>query len=127
VALVRAADAVANARVRDPQEKIGVEILQVALEAPFRQLATNAGREPSRLLRSIRAAESETWGYDFVRQEECDLFEAGIIDSCRVVHQALQNAVSVATMILTSDAVVTEVPDASKDEHHPEEEGVGAF
>ena len=126
-ALVRAADAVANARIRDEQEKVGVEILAKALEAPFRQLAENAGVEPGRILRSIRRAEESTWGYDFSKREECDLFERGIIDSCRVVHLALQNAVSVATMILTSEAVITEVPSETEDHHHHDEEGVGAF
>jgi len=126
-ALVRAADAVANARIRDEQEKVGVEILAKALEAPFRQLAENAGVEPGRILRSIRRSEESTWGYDFSKREECDLFERGIIDSCRVVHLALQNAVSVATMILTSEAVITEVPSETEDHHHHDEEGVGAF
>ena len=127
VGLVRAADAVSGMRIRDEQEKIGVEILKKALEAPFRQLAVNAGLEPSRLLRSIRMAEEPTWGYDFAKREECDLFDAGIIDSCRVVRLALQNAVSVATMILTSEAVVTDIPSETEDDHHHEEEGVGAF
>ncbi len=126
VALVRAADAVAGMRIKDEQEKLGVVILQKALEAPFRQLAENAGIEPSRLLRKIRMAKEPTWGYDFSKREECDLFETGIIDSCRVVRLALQNAVSVATMILTSEAVITDIPSESEDHHH-EEEGVGAY
>ncbi|MGA1202755.1 MAG: chaperonin GroEL [Planctomycetota bacterium] len=126
-ALVRAADAVANARIRDEQEKVGVEILAKALEAPFRQLAENAGVEPGRILRSIRRSEESTWGYDFSKREECDLFERGIIDSCRGAHLALQNAVSGATMIPTSEAVITEVPSETEDHHHHDEEGVGAF
>ena len=127
VALVRAADAVSTVRIKDEQEKLGVEILAKALEAPFRQLAINAGVEPSRILRKVRQAEEPTGGYDFSKREECDLFDAGIIDSCRVVRLALQNAVSVATMILTSEAVITDIPSETADDHHHEEEGVGAF
>ena len=126
IGLLRAADAVAGIRIKDDQEKIGVEILQKALEAPFRQLAENSGVEPSRVLRKVRQAEEPTWGYDFSKREECDLFEAGIIDSCQVASLALQNAVSVATMILTSEAVITDIPSEAEDDHHHDDE-MGGF
>ena len=103
-------------------------IMAKALEEPFRQLAENAGVEPSKLIREIRNFEEETYGFDFARLEMCDLLEAGIIDSCDVIRNALQNAVSTATMILTSDAVVTEIPTETEEEdHHHDHEGVGAL
>ena len=128
VALIHCADEVSRMKVRDPLEKIAAEILADALEEPFRQLAKNAGVEPSILLREIRAADDTTTGYDFARREMCDLMETGIIDSCDVTRRALQNAVSSATMILTSDAVITEIPsEASEEDHHHDHEGAGAF
>ena len=70
-----------------------------------------------------------THGYCFSTQKECDLLEEGIVDSCLVIRTALQNAVSVATMIMTSETVVTEIPSEGGEDHdhHHEEEGVGAF
>ena len=126
VALLRAAEGAAGMRIRGDQEKVGVKILLEALEAPFRQLAVNSGIEPSVALRKVRMSEEPTWGYNFSTREECDLFDAGIIDSCRVVRSALQNAVSVATMILTSEAVITDLPGEDDDDHH-DDEGMGGF
>jgi len=127
IALVRAAGAVSGMRLSDEQERIGARILDEALEAPFRQLARNSGEEPSRLLRRVRSADSAHWGYDFASRTECDLVEAGIIDSCRVVRLALQNAVSVATMLLTSEAVITEIPKEKDEEDHHDHEGGDDF
>ncbi|MEE2856444.1 MAG: chaperonin GroEL [Planctomycetota bacterium] len=128
VALIHCADEVARMKVRDPLERVAAQILADALEEPFRQLARNSGVEPSILLREIRASEDTTTGYDFARLEMRDLMETGIIDSCDVIRRALQNAVSSATMILTSDAVITEIPSEAADEdHHHDHEGAGAF
>ena len=128
LALIHCADEVAQMRWSDPLEKKSAAILAKALEEPFRQLASNAGVEPSILLREIRADEDKVIGYDFARLEMCDLMEEGIIDSCDVIRSALQNAVSTATMILTSDAVITDIPEETTEEdHHHEHEGVGAL
>jgi len=129
LALIHCSDAVAEMRFRDPLEKTAAGILAKALEEPFRQLAQNAGVEPSKLIREIRNLNDDTSGYDFARLEVCDLFEAGIIDSCDVTRSALQNAVSTATMILTSDTVVTDIPKETEEEDHHDHdhEGVGAF
>ncbi|MEC9476428.1 MAG: chaperonin GroEL [Planctomycetota bacterium] len=128
LALIHCSDAVAAMRFRDPLEKMAAGIMAKALEEPFRQLAANAGVEPSKLIREIRSFEEETYGFDFAKLEMCDLLEAGVIDSCDVIRNALQNAVSTATMILTSDAVVTEIPTETEEEdHHHDHEGVGAL
>ncbi|MGE4619419.1 MAG: chaperonin GroEL [Planctomycetota bacterium] len=128
LALIHCSDAVAEMRFRDPLEKLAAEILAKALEEPFRQLAQNAGVEPSALLREIRNIDEDTFGFDFARLELCDLYEVGVLDSCDVIHSALQNAVSTATMIMTSDAVITDIPKETEEEdHHHDHEGVGAF
>jgi chaperonin GroEL len=129
LALIHCSDAVAEMSFSDPLDKMAAGILARALEEPFRQLARNAGVEPSKLLREIRKTKEGTRGYDFARLQMCDLREAGIIDSCNVTLNALQNAVSTATMILTSDGVVTDIPKEKEEEdhHQHDHEGIGAF
>ena len=129
LALIHCSDTVAEMPFDDPLDKMAAHILMKALEEPFRQLAANAGVEPSKLLRKIRSMNEKTHGFDFARLEMCDLRKAGIIDPCDVMLSALQNAVSTATMILTSDAVVTDIPKDTEEEdhHHHDHEGVGAM
>ena len=129
LAFIHCSDAVAEMSFANPLDKMAAEILVRALEEPFRQLARNAGVEPSKLLREIRKTKEVTLGYDFSRLQICDLREAGIIDSCKVTLNALQNAVSTATMILTSDGVVTDIPKKTQeeDQHHHDHEGIGAI
>ncbi len=128
IGLIHASNEVTNVRLKSPMDKLAAVILAKALEDPFRQLATNADVEPSSLLREVRAEESESFGYDFAKLDYCDMYESGIIDSCAVICSALQNAVSTATMLLTSNAVVTDIPNETEEEdHHHDHEGVGAF
>ena len=130
IGLIHASSEVARARFKNPMDKLAAVILSKALEGPFRQLAINADVEPSSLLREIRAEECESYGYDFAKLDCCDMYESGIIDSCAVICTALQNAVSTATMLLTSNAVITDIPKETEEEdhhHHHDHEGVGAF
>jgi len=80
-----------------------------ALEMPARQLAINAGCEPSNVLREIRAG-GKLEGFDLVAEERVDMVKAGIIDPVKVVTTALVNAASAAAMLLMTDAVVTDIP-----------------
>ncbi|MFQ5653498.1 MAG: chaperonin GroEL [Planctomycetota bacterium] len=129
VALLGCIEEIGQARVRDREEKTGVMILKRALEAPFRQLAGNAGEEPSRILRRIRGQENPHFGFDFEKKKDCDLVKAGIVDSVRVTRLALQNAVSVASMLFTTEAVVTELPGEAEEDHDHDHgpEGMGGF
>lgn len=128
VAFLRCVAALEEDRVRPGDEQIGVDILRYALEAPFRQLATNAGVEPSRLLRKVYYTKDVNHGYDFEKKKECDLLAAGIVDSFRVMKLALEHAVSVAGLMFTTDAVITDIP-SDDDEHegHHEGESMGGF
>ncbi|MGB1397249.1 MAG: chaperonin GroEL [Planctomycetota bacterium] len=129
IGLIHASAEVSLSRFKNPLDKLASVILAKALEEPFRQLAVNADLEPSRILREIKAEESESYGYDFASLDYCDMYENGIIDSCAVICSALQNAVSTATMLLTSNAVITDIPKENDedDHHHHDHEGVGAF
>jgi chaperonin GroEL len=99
-------------------EKTGVNILRRALEEPFRQLAANAGQDGAVMLAAIRRKQDETksnvWGYEVIKNEIVDLTKAGIIDPAKVVRSAVENATSIAAMILTTEALITDLPEKDK-------------
>jgi len=113
-ALLRAQKVLDNLKGDSPEEERGIEIVRGALEAPIRQLALNAGYEPARVMREVRKAKAG-WGFDLVKGELVDMFEAGIIDPVKVVKTALENGASAATMLLVTEAVVTEKPKEKKE------------
>ena len=96
----------------------GVNILRRALEEPFRQLCDNAGQDGSVMLDGVRRKQAETksnlWGYEIIKNDIVDLTKAGIIDPAKVVRSAVENAVSIAAMILTTDALITDLPEKEK-------------
>jgi chaperonin GroEL len=91
-------------------EKIGINILRRALEEPMRQIATNAGKDGSVVIEEVRRS-AKGIGYDAARDEFVEMLKAGIIDPVKVVRLALQNAASVAASVLTTEAVVTDLPE----------------
>ena len=96
----------------DGDEKTGVKIVAKALEAPVKQIAANAGLDGSVILENIKqhAATKNTYGFDAYNEVYCDMIEAGIVDPAKVTRSALQNAASVASMVLTTEAVVADKP-----------------
>jgi chaperonin GroEL len=112
VALLRAIDAVAALKV-EGDTKVGVNIIKRALEEPFRQIVFNAGQEGSVLLNEVRA-KGGTWGFDARNEKVVDMLEAGIIDPAKVTKQALQNASSIAGLMLTTEALVSEIKEDEK-------------
>jgi chaperonin GroEL len=110
LALLRAIDAVeAEARQCTGDERTGLEILRRALEAPARQIAENSAADGGVVVDRMRGATGNT-GFDAARQQYVDMLEAGIIDPAKVVRLALENAVSVAGVLLLTDATMTEKP-----------------
>jgi len=95
-------------------EKVGVQILRKAIEAPARQLAENAGFEGAVIVEQLKK-EKDAIGFDVVQEEFRDMFEAGIIDPTKVARSALQNAASIAGMLLTTEALVAEIKEERKD------------
>ncbi|MDQ6683154.1 MAG: chaperonin GroEL [Candidatus Limnocylindria bacterium] len=94
-------------------ELIGVNILRRALEEPLRQIAINAGQEGSVVVDAVRKMPPGS-GFDAAKGEYCDLFAAGIIDPAKVTRSALENAASVAALLLTTETVVTDLPEKEK-------------
>ena len=93
-------------------ELTGVRIVEKALEEPIRQICANGGKEGSLILQRVREMKPGG-GYDALRDRFIDMFEAGIVDPAKVTRSALQNAASIAAMVLTTEAIVTEVPQKS--------------
>jgi len=87
----------------------GVAIVRKALEEPLRQIAQNAGKEGSVVIEEVRRAKGQ--GYDALNDKFVDMFKAGIVDPAKVTRSALQNAASIAAMVLTTEAVITEIPE----------------
>jgi chaperonin GroEL len=92
-------------------QKVGAEILKRALEEPLRQLVANAGLEGSVVVQHLRRENKKNWGFDVMSERYVDLVDAGIIDPAKVTRSALENASSVAGMILTTEALVTDAPE----------------
>jgi chaperonin GroEL len=121
VTLVRAAKALekflANKNGEgDPDEQIGVQIVRRALEEPLRQIVQNAGKEGAVIVQRVREHKKENYGYNAGTEEEdlVDLVEAGVIDPAKVTRTALQNAASIAGLMLTTEAMVSELPEDDK-------------
>ena len=89
-------------------------IVKRALEAPIRQIVENAGLEGSVIVEKVKLFTSPTRGYDAERMDYVDMLEAGIIDPTKVTRVALQNAASIASLLLTTEALVSDMPEASK-------------
>ena len=92
-------------------EKTGVQIVLKALEAPVRQIALNCGLEGSVILENIRKNDAVNYGFDAFNEVYCDMLEAGIVDPAKVTRSALQNAASVAAMVLTTESIVADIKD----------------
>ncbi len=109
VALLRAAAAL-KAKGENADQQAGVNIVRRALQAPIRQIAENSGDEASVVVNKVLENSSATFGYDAQTSEFGDMIELGIIDPVKVVRTALQNATSVASLLITTEAMVAEVP-----------------
>jgi len=117
VALLNAVKALDTVKATG-DELTGVNILRRALEEPFRQLVANAGQDGGVMLEGVRRKQAEsksgTWGYDVIKNEIVDLVKTGIIDPAKVTRSALENGASVAAMILTTEALITDLPEKDK-------------
>ena len=99
----------------DADEKTGVKIVLKTLEEPVRQIAANAGLEGSVIVDQIKKSDKTGYGFNFATEQYVDMFEAGILDPTKVTRSAIQNASSVAAMVLTTESLVTDKPDPAAD------------
>jgi len=113
VALLRCAPALEKIKLDIADQQVGVNIVKRALEEPIRQIVGNAGQEGSVVVERVKK-EKETMGFDAANEKYVDMLEAGIIDPTKVTRYALQNAASVAGLMLTTEVMVTEIPEEKK-------------
>ncbi len=119
VALVRAAKVLEKFQINkdgegDPDEQIGVNIVRRALEEPLRQIVHNSGKEGAVVVERVRADKNDSFGFNAQTETYEDLVKAGVIDPAKVTRTALQNAASIAGLMLTTEAMVSEIPEDEK-------------
>ena len=110
VALLRAKKAIGKLRSANADVQAGINIVLKAVEAPVRQIAENSGHEGSIVVNKILESKSETFGFDAQSEDYVDMFDKGIVDPAKVVRAALQDAASVAGLLVTTEAMVAELP-----------------
>jgi chaperonin GroEL len=114
VALLRCIPALKNLKLDNHDQNIGVKIIMKALEEPIRQIVNNAGLEGSVIVEKVKASKDVNYGFDAQNEEYVDMMKAGIIDPTKVTRTALQNAASVAALMLTTSVMVSELPEEEK-------------
>lgn len=117
VALLRTQKALANLKLEGDM-KIGVDIVKRALEEPLRQIANNAGWEGSIVVEKIKEMKQD-WGFNALTEQYEDMVKSGILDPAKVVRIALQNAASIAGLLLTTEGLVSEIPEEEKAHKYP--------
>ncbi|MBL8321669.1 MAG: chaperonin GroEL, partial [Acinetobacter sp.] len=110
VALVRAAAALDGVTGVNDDQNVGINILRRAIEAPLRQIVANAGDEPSVVINAVKNGEGN-FGYNAATSEYGDMLEMGILDPAKVTRSALEHAASVAGLMLTTECMITEIPE----------------
>ena len=118
ISLLNASDALDKVTPEDEETRVGINIIRKALEAPIRKLAANAGQDGSVIIDSVhreaKAKKNKNIGYNVLTNEFTDMIKAGVIDPLKVVRGALENAASIAAMILTTEVLITDVPEKDK-------------
>lgn len=114
IALIKARKALDTVKVDNEEEKVGVEILREALEQPLRWLVRNAGIDEGYVVRKIEESKEVDFGFNVLNGEFGSMLAAGIVDPLKVTRSALQNAVSVGMMVLTTECLVTDIPEEKK-------------
>ena len=125
VTLVRAAKALESLKLEDEDEQIGVNIIRRALEEPLRRIAENAGKEGAVIVERIKTEKNDNFGFNAATEVFEDLVKAGVIDPAKVARTALQNAASIASLMLTTEALISEIPDDRKSASMPGGGGMG--
>lgn len=114
VALLRCQKALDNLKLETHDQQLGVEIVKKALEEPIKQIIANAGVEPTLIVEKVKENSNINFGYDAYAEKFVDMMEAGIIDPTKVTRVALQNAASVAGLMLTTEVMISEIPEEEK-------------
>jgi chaperonin GroEL len=124
-AFIRAQSALDDLKL-EGDEATGALLVRSAVEAPLRQLAANAGREGALIVEHVKNSKGNI-GYDVAKNAYVDLIEAGVVDPTKVTRSALQNAASIAGLLLTTEAIITDIPEEEKADGHGHDHGGGGM
>ncbi|HJQ25977.1 MAG TPA: chaperonin GroEL [Blastocatellia bacterium] len=127
VAFLRAQKALENVKFEIEDENTGVGIVKRALEEPLRQIVANAGQEGAVIVDKVRSNKAANYGYNAESEEFGDMIQMGVVDPTKVTRSALQNASSIAGLLLTTEALVSEIPEAEKEAPQMPGGGMGGF
>ena len=111
VALIRCQDEIDKLKFDDPDEETGAKIVKKALEVPLRQIAENSGFDGAVVVQKVKESKNPNFGFNAEKDEFEDLVKAGIVDPTKVVRTALENAASIGALLLTTETLVTEIPE----------------
>jgi len=114
VALLRCQKALNGLKLKQHDQQLGVEIIKKALEEPIKQIIANSGLEATLIVEKVKESKKVNFGYDAYAEDYVDMMEAGIIDPTKVTRIALQNAASVAGLMLTTEVMITEIPEEER-------------
>ena len=126
VALLRAADSLKKLELKG-DEDLGSQLVSNVLDMPLRIIAENAGLDGSVVANRVRKAKGKGHGYDALNDRYGDMIEFGVVDPTKVVRSALQNAASVASLLLTTDSIIVEEPKEEEDDHHDDHHDMGGM
>ena len=127
VPLLRATKALNNLKPANDDQRVGIDIVRRAIESPARQIVENAGMEGSVVVSKLMENKNASWGYDAQSGKYCDLVKAGIIDPTKVIRAALQDAASVAGLLITTEAMIAEKPEKKPAMPAPDMGGMGGM
>ena len=117
VAYIRASSALDSVKADNDDEATGIAIIRRAIEEPLRQIVSNAGGEGSVVVQKIKEGKKD-FGYNARADKYENLLKSGVIDPAKVSRVALENAASIASMLLTTECVITDIPEKEDDHHH---------
>ncbi|NTV36609.1 MAG: chaperonin GroEL, partial [Anaerolineaceae bacterium] len=118
VALINAIDSLKDLKMDNEDAQTGINIVRKALEVPMKKISENAGKDGAVIVENVRQAQKRekniNIGYDVIKDEFVDMVKGGTIDPAKVTRGALENAASIAAMILTTEALITDIPEKEK-------------
>ena len=127
IALLYATKALAKLEGQNADQNVGIEVVRKALRMPARLIVENAGADGSLVIGKLLEQKSATWGFDAQKEEYCDMIKSGIIDPAKVVRTALQDASSVAGLMITTEAMIAERPEPKEAAAAPDMGGMGGM
>jgi chaperonin GroEL len=127
VALLRCVAALSDLKLENHDQKVGVDIIKRALEEPIRRIVNNTGLEGSVIVENVKASKEANYGFDAAGEQYVDMLKSGIIDPTKVTRYALQNASSVASLMLTTSVMITELPEEKPEAPMPPGGGMGGM